>query len=528
MTLPGGPAPPPSSRLFGRRGGALALVAVVSLLLYVARDSLPVDAPIHTADGKTLAPGSPAYKAALAAAVAGCPSHQAAPQSSPEVKVVEKIVTQEKIVEKEKACPAPPSPAACPAAPSCAACPAANSNCASSSSSSAVGGPAFGVDAPFAQDGETKYLILQSPDYGRYSNNKMTFSEAAGIAAFTGRTLIAPPYRQCESGQTPSKLYNLGAMAAGSARWPGVQVVEDSNINLPALCGDSVMYVWYNSITRDLVPNPGLAKELEWRGIKWPVKMSSFLPLDESTVPEGVKQYVKTDNPGIESLAEVEPYASHFPAHYVRRDLKSFLTDNLFPYKVKALPQRCVVVQTLYLNVNWAVIPGMFQRVAANTWPSPTLETQVAAWFHANGVPQHKAVGIHMRLTDLATGLPFGFAHNCEKDPAFVVDALKQLTASISGADKLPLLVASDQFSSNCASAVLKAFPNHKKVESGGALHGCDETAFIQEVLGRTAGFVGNSLSSFTVSIHWARTARYGHPTNTSVFPEGGPIPPGQ
>ena len=352
----------------------------------------------------------------------------------------------------------------------------------------------------------------------------MTFSEAAGIAAFTGRTLIAPQYKTCESGQGMSKMYNLGAMAAGSAKWPGVTVVEDGAIDLPSLCGDSTLFVWYNSITRDLVPNPGGSTTQEWRGVTWPVKEVINIPLDMATVPEAVKSYARAD---IDSLADAEPYASHFPAHYIRRDLKAFLTDHYFPYRMKALAQRCVVIQTLYLNVNWALIPGMFQRVAANTWPSPTLETQVASWFNRNGVPQHKAVGVHLRLTDLASGLPFGFAHNCEANPAFVVESLRGLVASSPGADALPLLIASDNFGSPCAAAVTSAFPNHKRVESG-HLHGCEETAFIQEVLARTSGFVGNSLSSFTVSIHWARTARYGKATNTSLFPEGGPIPPGQ
>lgn len=540
-----------SSRGCGLRGGALIAVTALVGALYVARDVLLAEQPLSLPDGRTLAPGSPAYKAALAAAAAGCPSHAAAP--SPQVRVVERVVTKEKVVEVDKPCPPPPAPSTCPAlpspaapcpvcpsattapsekvcpaAPSCAACPAP-STCppppqqaaavtVPAGGSGAAGGLPFGVASPFAQGDDTKYLILQSPDYGRYSNNKMTFSEAAGVAAVTGRTLIAPQYKTCEGGQGPSRLYNLGAMAAGSAAHAGVRVIEDSGLDLPTLCGDSTLYVWYNSITRDLVPNPGYVKTLDWRGVTWPVAQVIDLPVDEARVPPGVAAFVRED---IESLAGEEPYKSHFPAHYVRRDLKSFLTDHYFPYRMAALSQRCVVIQTLYLNLNWALVPGAFQRVAANTWPAPTLDAHVAGWFHKNRVPQHAAVGVHLRLTDLASGLDFGFARNCERGPGFVVDALKALVASLPGAADQPLLVASDNFGSPCAAGVLAAFPRHVKVESGGALRGCEETAFIQEVLSRTAGFVGNSLSSFSVAIHWARTARYGKPTNTSVFPEG-------
>ncbi len=144
----------------------------------------------------------------------------------------------------------------------------------------------------------------------------------------------------------------------------------------------------------------------------------------------------------------------------------------------------------------------------------------MAAWFRAAGVRQHQSVGAHLRVTDLATGLDFGFAHNCEANHTFVVEALRTLIAATPGAADAPLLVASDNFGSRCAAGVLAAFPWHVKVEAGG-LRGCDQTAFVQEVLGRTAGFVGNSLSSFSVAIHWVRTARYGRPTNSSVWPEG-------
>ena len=41
---------------------------------------------------------------------------------------------------------------------------------------------------------------------------------------------------------------------------------------------------------------------------------------------------------------------------------------------------------------------------------------------------------------------------------------------------------------------------------------------FQQEVLGRTAAFVGVGSSMFSTTVHWIRTARFGHATDTTAF----------
>ena len=365
------------------------------------------------------------------------------------------------------------------------------------------------------------YLILREPDYGRYSNNRMQFAEALGVALFSDRTLIVKNYRQCDVGH--SRLYNLGLM--GEKTVPIIE--DDGGMDLVSLCGNTGVYLWYDSITKDYIDEPPLGKHVEeWRGISWETMSNPDVPIDDSSIPKEVKPYAATSKEDVAMLADIEPYRSAFPRSYVLRDLPSFMVDSYYPYRVKDKLKdvKCVMVQVLYLNINWAMMPGVLPRVAGAFLPSPVLEAQVQEWFVANNVKQHEHIGLHIRLKDLATGLSFGFAHDCTRNATFVIEAIEQLQSSLSIPRDRSLIIASDDFESPCTKSILSTFPNHVRAESG-KLGGCMETSFVQEVLMRTSGFIGNSLSTFTIAVHWGRIYRYGHPLASSKFPENGPAP---
>ena len=368
------------------------------------------------------------------------------------------------------------------------------------------------------QPGAPQHLFLVEPNFGRFSNNRMSFAEAMGVAAFSERSLYIPPFRSCGGGaQGPAAIWDLAHMS----KTLGAQVHEDalSDADVAALCPEGErMYVWVDGFTKNFLngaATPSVDQDrTTWRGLEWPVLESRNLPFDASAAPADNASYYRESKT---SMAYVEPYASWFSERFVTRDLKGYLLDDWLPQRIAALPHRCVAIHALYLQTNWAVMPGMLPRVAQAFRPSENLERAVASWFASNGAVQDASVGVHLRLGDMQ-GFPYGLAHHCTRDAGFLLDEIR--AAQTRAQESAPLLVASDEFDGPCAVAVMKAFPNHKRVESGGVLSGCAESAFTQEVLGRTAAFIGNSFSSFSIAAQWVRLAR-GRPAASNAFPEG-------
>ena len=378
--------------------------------------------------------------------------------------------------------------AAAVAASSCPVCPVLPSPVPLGNGGSSAAVPASSLAAraaSFTLDPATKILIVTEPDYGRFTNNKIGVMEALGLAMHTNRSLILPPFPKCDVG--PKDLWNLGAIAHTT----GVTVLQDrTNMDLSALCGGNGTLVWYSSIVGWEVKSPpeGARGTRVWRGVTWDVRESQTLPFDASTIPSELLPYTRSDYPH----RDVHPYSTYFTDRVKRIDLPQFMTDGSFHARVAALPDRCVIVPVLYLNLNWAALPGLFEPVVASFQPSPELEMEVGAFFRNSGVPPFKAVAVHLRMGDIAAGFQHGFGHNCVVHGAgFVIDTLRGLQRAYGGAD-YPLLVASDDYESPCVVAIIAAFPRHVRVVGGARLAGFAETEFVQEVLARSSGYVGN------------------------------------
>ena len=252
-------------------------------------------------------------------------------------------------------------------------------------------------------------------------------------------------------------------------------------------------------------PRRGLPPPFTWRGVKWSTISSASLPL--GPVPPSVLPLLS------HPLHNREPYASNYPAAYVQRDFPSFMRDPGYPLKLARVTDTCILIDNLFDGFNFAAAQGAFESAMRALRPPPALEREVDDWFSNSRVSPHACVGLHARIGDMAKD-GWGFSHDCEWSPSFVVQAVKGLVARL-GAPCV--MVATDSWRSKCVRAVLRAFPDAIKVGSWG--EGCHGSAFVQEVLARTAGFVGNGVSTFSGVIHSVRVGVHGHPVNTSVWP---------
>ena len=368
-----------------------------------------------------------------------------------------------------------------------------------------------------ASNKEKRYLFLVEPNYGAFSNNRISMAEAMGIARHAERALYVPPFRSCGHGAGLSVLWNLTRMGATLE----TAVHEDTltNEEVSGLCGvNERLYVWVEGFTKtylDGAPTPTSGQtEVLWRGQVWPVKESRDLSFDFATAPPDNHSYIRSDKT---NMFDVEPYKTYYPKRSVTRDFKGYLIDDWLPLRIAALPHKCVAIHALYFQTNWAVIPGMLERVVQTFHPSVIIDHAVTRWFAKNNVEQHKAVGVHLRLGNMVTAFTFGLAYQCTRNASFLIDDIRRVQ-HLSRASA-PVLVASDTISGPCALSVLGAFSESKIVTSD-EFSGCAESFFTQEVLGRTIGFVGNSLSTFSMMAAWHRLARGANP-ETNSFPEG-------
>lgn len=361
--------------------------------------------------------------------------------------------------------------------------------------------PAASVAASTAAPAPPRYLIVHSMGYGRYSNNRASLVEALGLANFTGRTLVAPPLTGCPGGQLHA-LFDVGA--AG--------IIERATLpDLRGLCGDNGTAVLQ-------LPH---GKEFQRDGVWWRnVRPMTEYPLTARGVPPELRRFVSR------SPVAAPPYVPFFPREY-RNDVQLFLLDALLPLRLQREPARCLLLPSLYLTMNWALMGPSFARATAALRPSPALDALVTEWFSAHAVPPHGALGVHLRISGMATRRT-GFKHDCEARPQFVVRNVSRLRAAVTPpppprpggrGGAAPVLVASDSFHSKCARAVIAAFPRAVRVVPPFPAAHCGAAAFVHEVLGKTAAFVGNGESSFSAAVHAIRTLRHGHDPATSSFP---------
>ena len=128
--------------------------------------------------------------------------------------------------------------------------------------------------------------------------------------------------------------------------------------------------------------------------------------------------------------------------------------------------------------------------------PSVTLQSSISTFMQERfGSIATNFVGVHMRLTDI------GFSNSsfCLRDMGSTISLVRELQASRS---LRMVALATDDFSSKCAALFFDAFPDAVRVVSGVyRTDSCSEAQFVQEVLAKSACFVGSYNSTMTFAI---------------------------
>ena len=115
-----------------------------------------------------------------------------------------------------------------------------------------------------------RFLFLVEPNFGRFSNNRMSFAEALGIAAYTKRSLYMPHFRSCDDAPGPSSLWNLSFCGATL----GIDVYDDflSDARVAELCPEHErIYIWAEGHTNVYLrgsETPIGEDSIGWRGVE--------------------------------------------------------------------------------------------------------------------------------------------------------------------------------------------------------------------------------------------------------------------
>ena len=351
----------------------------------------------------------------------------------------------------------------------------------------------------------SRYLVVRSIRFGRFSNNVIALQEAMALAASSGRILVVPSFDRCLPDEPLEAIFDA---------IPGLIVLGASNTSLTALCGDPGAAPLPYLPLRDEVAG---ARNLTWLGVAWrvvdPADLYPVVPARDVFSPADAKFA------SVKNASSADVYARYFAPGVAMHGLPELLVDHFLHVRLALSPEPCVLIGNPFLSLNWAVLPSPVESLAVVTRalrPSRRILAAAASWLAGNNASWHDvgaSLGIHLRGKDIGN-----FDSLCRSRPQSFVDDLRAFAARqapfvINGGAGRPstILVASDDARSPCLPLVAAAFPGARILGLGGEgpaglrRGGCGEAWLIQSVMGRTAAFVGNGYSTFSGLCHQLR-----------------------
>ena len=164
---------------------------------------------------------------------------------------------------------------------------------------------------------------------------------------------------------------------------------------------------------------------LSWRGVDWDLQPVEDVEVDEEDVAAA---NATADGLIADGWENEQPWPAYFPSSF-RQKVGVYGGDHLLPLRLKQLDDaKCVVIDTLYFSLNWAAVPGVFERVSGSLEPAPGIEAAVRHWYAERGLAQHGVLGAHLRLKNDGP-----FARKCAANPWAVVRMLARLQQSVDG-----------------------------------------------------------------------------------------------
>ena len=186
----------------------------------------------------------------------------------------------------------------------------------------------------------------------------------------------------------------------------------------------------------------------------------------------------------------------------------------------------CIVLTKHFRAVDWAACgrPDIGITIHATLIPHPAIAREAHSFLARSGLLAMEFVGVHLRLTDMAD-ISSSFGRTCNRNSESL---LQHVYAALSGGPpgrpRKAVLLGTDDYEASCASSLQRAFAG-KIITLARATQfprgSCEEALFEQEVLGHAAFFIGDALSTYSLSISNIRQHRMGHAVETSILLTG-------
>jgi len=364
-----------------------------------------------------------------------------------------------------------------------------------------------------------RYIISSAVYYGRISNAKISVAEVIGLALALNRTAVIPKLEECHNifdgidDAHVDQLFDLSLFSRAS-------VVSKAGFDAARLCGDDVVSIavsgfhGFDEVKSDL----GSDKKLQLSQISLP---KPLLFGESSSLEDVLKSY---------------PYNGHFNPE-TRNIASRYMTDLLLPDKLAALGNhRCIVIGRNFYSLNWARLPNEFSEVHKELQPNPTIRSDVLEFLLQNELidsihdPSRPTVlpfvAIHLRMGDFVSKeAHHSFGVQCNQKPEILSLQVKEALANVKRKQdndglRVPIVLATDDYSSACANHLRKSFTNLIQLESASRFHSrsCRAALFDQEILGASEFFFGDQKSTFSQAIHQIRTLRHNKGVETTKW----------
>ena len=364
-----------------------------------------------------------------------------------------------------------------------------------------------------------RYIISSAVYYGRISNAKISVAEVIGLALALNRTAVIPKLEECHNifdgidDAHIDQLFDLSLFSRAS-------VISRAGFDAARLCGDDVVSIavsgfhGFDEVKSDL----GSDKRLHLSQISPPNPL--LFGNDEK----------------LDLVLNSHPYKGHFNPE-TRVIASRYMTDLLLPDKLATLGNhRCIVIGRNFYSLNWARIPKEFNEIHKELQPNPTIRADVLEFLLQNELIDSSSdpsrptvlpfVAIHLRMGDFVSKeAHHSFGVTCNRNPENLSIQVQDASESVKKkhgieSPRVPIVLATDDYSSTCANHLRKTFPSLIVLEGASRFHGrsCRAALFDQEVLGASAFFFGDQKSTFSQAIHQIRTLRHLKEVETTVW----------
>jgi hypothetical protein len=354
------------------------------------------------------------------------------------------------------------------------------------------------------------YIISSELSFGRISNLKISIAEVIGLSIALNRTAIFPKLETCIDENRSGSYMDFNQLFDSSA-FSRASVISYSGIDLNHLCGQEAVSI--------IVSDP-LGK------IKLTVRNEMSIKLQDIMLSE---PFLFGDDVSIDSIFTLYPYDKYFLPRITESWAKFYMNDRMLPDKLATLNKhKCMVLGKNFLSLNWARLPEEFEEVHRELLPISSiradvfellLNNELARPFHpTRAISVVPFIGIHLRMGDfLSLDSHRGFGYECNRNPEMIVVKVREISNQLRM--RIPIVLATDDYQSNCAMILQSEFPviALDKVSRFNS-QSCQGALFDQEVLGESSFFIGDKMSTFSQSIHQIRTIRNSHAADTTLW----------